>query len=387
MEERVALAEIAPSLLEAAGVPTPATMQAHSLFPLMNGTKTEIKANVNAVKSEDNEKEKSPERSIYSETNYAHRAFGWSELRSWRTGKYLYVEAPKRELYDQSSDPDAAKNLAPAAKAVADTLESQLTNFQQKTSSAATAPTKMDPTQAEKLRALGYLASDSVGSNSDEKSAVDPKDKIEIANKFHRSLVDMEEDHYEEAATEMREVVRLQPDLASGHLELGRALVHLRQYQEALPVLRIAAEKNPKSGMAHYELGLALIKTGQWEASLPEMQAAVVCTPNSAQLHFYLGAVHLRLKHIPEATAEFENSLKIDPDHFLTNLKYGELLFREGQAEAALPKLTRAAKADPESAEAHAFLADAYQQLGQAQNANRERAKAVQLKSQAPAPE
>jgi predicted Zn-dependent protease len=137
--------------------------------------------------------------------------------------------------------------------------------------------------------------------------------------------------------------------------------------------------------MAHYELGLALIKTGQWEASLPEMEAAVVCTPNSAQLHFYLGAVHLRLKHIPEATAEFDNSLKIDPDHFLTNLKYGELLFREGQAEAALPKLTRAAKADPESAEAHAFLADAYQQLGQAQNANRERAKAAQLKAQAPA--
>jgi arylsulfatase A-like enzyme/Flp pilus assembly protein TadD len=392
VEDRVALAEIAPSLLEAAGVPAPATMQAHSLFPLMNGTKidqtktNEIKArNLDAVKSSDSEKAKAPERPVYSETNYGHRAFGWSELRSWRTGKYLYVEAPKRELYDQSSDPDAAKNLAPAAKAVADTLELQLTDFQQKTSSAATAPTKMDPTQAEKLRALGYLASDSAGSNSDEKSAIDPKDRIEIANKFHRSLVDMEEDHYEEAATEMREVVRLQPDLASGHLELGRALVHLRQYQEALPVLRIAAEKNPKSGMAHYELGLALIKTGRWEAALPEMQAAVVCTPNSAQLHFYLGAVHLRLKHIPEATAEFDNSLKIDPDHFLTNLKYGELLFREGQAEAALPKLTRAAKADPESAEAHAFLADAYQQLGQVQNANKERTKAAQLKAQAPA--
>jgi len=149
-------------------------------------------------------------------------------------------------------------------------------------------------------------------------------------------------------------------------------------------VLRTAAEKNPKSGMAHYELGLALIKTGQWEAALPEMQAAVVCTPNSAQLHFYAGAVHLRLKHIPEATAEFESSLKIDPDHFLANLKYGEMLFREGDAAGALPKLSRASKVDPKSAEAHAFLADAYQQLGQAQNASRERAMAGQLKGQPP---
>ncbi|HKM46014.1 MAG TPA: sulfatase-like hydrolase/transferase, partial [Terriglobales bacterium] len=358
VEERVALAEVAPTLLEAAGIAAPAAMQARSLFPLMDRGK------MDAVKSAAIDQEKTPEQPVYSMTNYAHRAFGWSELRSWRTGKYLYVQAPKRELYDQASDPDAAKNLAPDAKAVANTLDSQLTDFQQKTSGAQTEPTKLDPTQAEKLRALGYLASDSAGTDGSQKEAVDPKDKIEIANEFHRSLVDLEEDRYDEAIADLRDVVRQEPDIASGHLELGRALVHIRQYYEAIPVLRTAAEKNPKSGMAHYELGLALIKTGQWEAALPEMQAAVVCTPNSAQLHFYAGAVHLRLMHIPEATAEFENALKIEPDHFLANLKYGEMLFREGDATAALPKAVHAAKVDPKSMEAHAFLADVYQQLG-----------------------
>ncbi len=382
VDDRVALAEVAPTLLEAAGIAAPATMQARSLFPLIFTEKIDS-AKMDAAKSGAGDNGNA-ERPVYSETNYAHRAFGWSELRSWRTGKYLYVQAPKRELYDQSSDPDAVKSLTPAAKAVADTLESQLADFQQKTSSVRTEPTKLDPTQAEKLRALGYLASDSAGANSSEKAVIDPKDKIEVANKFHRSLVDLEEDRYDEAIAELREVVRLEPDIASGHLELGRALVHTKKYSEALPVLRTAAEKNPKSGMAHYELGLALIKTGQWEAALPEMQAAVVCTPNSAQLHFYAGAVHLRLKHIPEATAEFDNSLKIDPDHFLANLKYGEMLLREGDPPAALPKLIRAAKVDPQSAEAHAALADAYQQLGQAQNASRERAKAEQLKNQPP---
>jgi arylsulfatase A-like enzyme/thioredoxin-like negative regulator of GroEL len=375
IDARVALAEVAPTLLEAAGISAPAAMQAHSLFPLINSAP-------NAAKSPTDDRGKAPERSVYSETNYAHRAFGWSELRSWRTGKYLYVQAPKRELYDQSADPSALKNLASADKAVADTLESQLAGFHQKTTSVRTEPTKLDPTQAEKLRALGYLTSDTADSTGKETAAIDPKDKIEVANKFHRSLVDLEEDHYDEAISELKEVIRMEPDIASGYLELGRALVHRQRYQEALPVLRTAAEKNPKSGMAHYELGLALIKTGEWEASLPEMQAAVVCTPGSAQMRFYLGAVHLRLKHIDEATAEFENSLKIEPDHFLTNLKYGEMLLRVGDPAAALPKLSRAAKTDPESAEAHAALADAYQQLGQALNADRERAKAAHLKEQ-----
>jgi arylsulfatase A-like enzyme/Tfp pilus assembly protein PilF len=373
IEERVALADVAPSLLEAAGIAPPAAMQARSLLPLMENAKPAT-----------DEKGKTAERPVYSETNYPHRAFGWSELRSWRTGKYLYVQAPQRELYDQSSDREAAKNLAPAAKAVADTLESQLTAFQQKTSSAQTEPTKLDPTQAEKLRALGYLASDAASANAGEKAATDPKDKIEVANKFHRSLVDLEEDRYDDAIANLRDVLQMEPGMASGYLELGRALVQTQKYQEAIPVLRTAAEKNPDSGMAHYELGLALVKTGQWEAALPEMQAAVVCTPNSPQLHFYAGAIHLRLKHIPEATREFENSLKLDPDHFLTNLKYGEMLFREGDAVGALPKLVRAAKVDPKSAEAHGFLSDVYQQLGQLQNANRERAKAAQLKNQAP---
>jgi arylsulfatase A-like enzyme/Flp pilus assembly protein TadD len=370
VEERTALAQVAPSLLEAAGISVPKTMQAHSLFPLMDSAKSRALSN-----------EKTADTAVYSETNYGHRAFGWSELHSWRTGKYLYVQAPKAELYDQSSDPETDKNLAATAKAVADTLQAQLADFQQKTSSAGTDQTKLDPTQAEKLRALGYLASDSAGTVSNGKPAVDPKDKIEVANMFHRSLVDMEEDHYELAIANLSEVVRLEPDIASGHLELGRALVHVQRYEDALPVLRTAAEKNPSSGMAHYELGLALIKTGQWAAALPEMQAAVACTPNSAQLHFYAAAVHLRLGHIPEATAEFESSLKIEPDHFLANLKYGEMLFRTNDAEGALPKLVRAAKVEPESEEAHAALADVYQNLGQTQNASRERAKASELKA------
>ena len=51
-------------------------------------------------------------------------------------------------------------------------------------------------------------------------------------------------------------------------------------------------------------------------------------------------------------------------------------------AAAATEKLARAVKLKPESSEAHAALADAYQQDGQSENADRERGLAVQLTRQ-----
>jgi Tfp pilus assembly protein PilF len=114
------------------------------------------------------------------------------------------------------------------------------------------------------------------------------------------------------------------------------------------------------------------------------MRAAVVCMPGSALFHFDVAAVYTHLRQVPEASAEYEKSLEIDPDYMEANLTYGRLLLSEGQNDAALAKLSRAVKIAPDSAEAHGFLAEAYEKLGQAQNASEERAKAAQLKAAPP---
>jgi len=371
VEQRVALCDIAPTLLAAAGIAAPTSMQAHSLFSLIE--KTGVGGKGRAIG-----------RPIYSETNYSHRTFGWSELHSWRTGKYLFVQAPKRELYDESTDPGALKNLAVDSKAVADTLSSQLDEFQRKTHSAGTEPLRLDPAQTESLRALGYLAGDSVGKDNAALSAIDPKDKIGVTARFHRALTDMGEDRYDQAITELREVVRLEPEMGSGYFELGRALAHQKQEEEALPILKIAAEKLPNSGLAHYELGLLLVKRKQWDAALTEMQAAVVSTPTSALFHFDLAVLLTRVKHIPEATKEYDEALKLAPDYFEANLTWGKLLLLQGHPNFAVAKLRAAIKVRPDSADAHHALGNAYQRLGQTKDAEHELNQAAQLKSESP---
>jgi arylsulfatase A-like enzyme/thioredoxin-like negative regulator of GroEL len=371
VEARVALADVAPSLLQGAGIPIPSTMQGQSIFPLLDGPK-----------SGGGKESNPPDRAIYSETDYAHNAFGWSELHSWRAQKYLYVQAPKKELYDQSSDPGALKNLAAAAPAVVDTLDSQLSSFKKKTSGAAVAQTELNRAQEASLRALGYLVSNHSSSTSSEKALIDPKDKIDLANKMHDFLADIEADRYEKASAGLQDVIQQYPsDAGNAYLEFGSALNHREKFQEAVPILRIAVEKMPDSSTAHYELELALVKVGQWEAALPEAQELVKRKPTSAQLHFDLATVYLHMKRVPEATKEYQETLELDPNHFQANLTYGRLLLLDGQPEAALPKLIRAAQVEPESAEAHGFLAGAYQRLGQTQNAERERARAIELKA------
>src|SRR5574341_469715 len=100
---RVRLVDVAPSLLEAAGLPVPPAMQGQSLLRVARSNST---ADQPAVALSD-----SPRLD-----------FGWSALESWRAGKYLLVRAPTPELFDLSADPGATRNLSQSSKAVFDTL-------------------------------------------------------------------------------------------------------------------------------------------------------------------------------------------------------------------------------------------------------------------------
>jgi arylsulfatase A-like enzyme len=142
VDARAGLVDVLPTILQAVGIAIPREVQGESLLDMLKPAT-------------------SHDRPAYAESDYPHRTFGWSSLRSLRTGKYLFVEAPRKELYDQTADPKADHNLASASVAVTNTLGSQLDVFRQKTSTAKEAPkVAPDPGLQERLNALGYVATD-----------------------------------------------------------------------------------------------------------------------------------------------------------------------------------------------------------------------------------
>jgi len=374
VETGVGLVDVAPTILQAAHLPVPPVMQGESLLSFMK---------LDQASAASQPTDSNLQRSVYAESAYGHLSFGWSTLRAWRTGKYLYIEAPERELYDQSVDPLAAHNLAPDSKAVADTAAAQIVEFYQKTKGAAAERTKLSPEQNESLNALGYLSPDSgISNEAGNEGGPDPKERIGTANLLYEALVDMEQEQYQEAVPILEQVLKQEPNTPIAFLQLGRAYMSLREYQKAVTPLRSLVEKKPDDAFARYELGCALVKTGNWDEALPHFEAAVSQMTGSAMMHFYLALVYQRTSRMDEATKEFQNALRLDPNNFPANLLLGRLFVIQQRAADALPYLRRAAKLRPDSIDAHRFLADVYSALGQQENFRRELTEAERLRSQ-----
>jgi choline-sulfatase len=364
-EGRVGLVDVTPTILEVTGIPIPKEIQGQSLLGAMQSETAGARGVDRPI-----------DRPIYSETDYPHRAFQWSSVRALRTGKYLTIEAPKRELYDQVSDPKALNNLAPNSPAVTDTLVAEAELFRQRTSADLAAAAKLDPEQAEKLRALGYVGGESGPGHEGKIGGIDPKDRIEIANLMHYGILEVEQGEYESAIRKLERVIQSEPDSAIAHVQLGTAWTRLKDYEKALPILQKAIALKADSGLAQYELGLALFETGNWKEAAPQFEQVVARSPRWADAHFSLAAVYARIDRVPEAMEELDKALALNSDHYRANLLRGRLLSLLGKPLEALPNLQKAVAVERDSPEAHLFLADAYAQLGRSAEEKMERARA-----------
>lgn len=364
VETRVSLVDVLPTLLESESIPAPAAIQGRSLMPIIRASG----------------KEASVDRNSYAETDYPHRAYGWSSLRAMRSGKYLFVDAPRKELYDETADPDEEHDLSSNAKAVTSTLLGQLDQFRTRTGISRMAPkANMSSREEQNLRALGYVASSSGGTaERNEVGGTDPKDKIGLANEMTNANLALEEGRVQEAILRLQGVIAKDDTFAAAYSVLGSALLTAGSYRAAIPVLRKALELHPESVSSHYDLGMALFQTGDWNAAARQFEAAVAGSPESAEMHYSLASVYVRVNRMADAKKQLQEALRLRPNHFLANTMLGQVFLVEKSPAAALPYLLKAEKIQPEAAQVHQLLADAYAQLGRKGDAERERALAQQ---------
>jgi choline-sulfatase len=287
IKNRVRLLDIAPTILEIAGVPVSSQMQGQSLLRIAQG---DPQADLPA----------------YARSDLAQQGFGCSILESWRAGKYLYIRAPKAELYDLANDTAATKNLAEDSKATLDTMASQLQSLDTRLATGHSAGNAgLTSSEMQKLASLGYVGLQKTsGGVSAQATGLDPKEIIALINQTLAAEADVGDGKPETAIPLLRRVLALRPDTYLAQYTLGVALTQQQQNAEAITHLHKAIELQPDSPWAHMAMGLSLIKTGDFKTAAVHLEIASAHLSASSHLHSKLAEVYEHLGRTEDAARE-----------------------------------------------------------------------------------
>ncbi|HVX12530.1 MAG TPA: tetratricopeptide repeat protein [Pirellulales bacterium] len=141
--------------------------------------------------------------------------------------------------------------------------------------------------------------------------------------------------------------------------ESGELALELGDAKKAVVDLRQAAEILVYDGPTHYSYGMALARTGDKQAAKDEMKRAEELTRRHERLY------------------DLERQLAARPNDATLRYEAAMLLKEQNLHQEAQTLLLTALKFDPDHAEAHAALADYYEQQGQAELAAEHRALAA----------
>jgi choline-sulfatase len=278
------LVDIAPSLLEIAAIPVPSQMPGQSLIRIAKS---------------------GGDQPAYSRSDLPHHGFGWSPLESWRAGKYLYIRAPKPELYDLTADPAATRNLAQTSKATLDTMAAQLESFDKRFNSEASKSTaELSSSEMQKLASLGYIGLQKSSTSAAAVTGTDPKDKIAVANKVIAATSTGAQSKLDRTIAALSPLLSADPNLYLAQYTIGVAFAREAKYSTAIEHLHKAIELQPDAAWAHYEIGTSLLKTGDFKTAIVHLEIAARRLPEFAPAHTALADAYERTGRSEDAKKE-----------------------------------------------------------------------------------
>ena len=157
--------------------------------------------------------------------------------------------------------------------------------------------------------------------------------------------------------------VRIKPDFAEAHAELGNLLQALNRHEEAIGCYQKALVLKPDLAQAHNNLGVALQALNRLEEAVASYQKALTLKPEYAEAHYSLGATLQAQDRYQEAIGCYEKALALVPDDAQAHNNLGVALQALNRLEEAVASYQKALALEPAYAEAHHNLGTALQAL------------------------
>lgn len=197
-------------------------------------------------------------RPVYSETWYPRFHFGWSDLHSLIDGDEHFIDAPRAELYDLRADPAEKTNLLAERRRRAAAMRSTIAPLKR----AAEAPTAVDPEEAQKLAALGYIGS---GTMKPDGVLPDPKDRTGTFRELREAFRMQREGRDAEALAAFDRILAQDPEIIDVWDVRSKLLFRMGRTAESIASAKEALRRSPASTHLAIDLANALLIAGDVE--------------------------------------------------------------------------------------------------------------------------
>jgi len=303
--------DLAPTLLDLVGLPVPSGLDGVSLVPLMVGRSRE-----------------GPGPAAIENVSL-RRKYGLAPLFALRSGPYLYVKAPRPELYDTAQEPLEKDDVSARLTRVATRLASEL---------AALIPDSAAP---------------------DTGGLRDPKDTLDLYNRYQLALEMEGRRDYLQAIGAHRSILSEAPGFLYARRKLTEVLIRAGRLGESELEMKDLIEKGQAVDSTYLNLALVRYRLKKTDEALEWLAKGEAQFPRSAALRHRMGRLLLEAKRDQDAEAELREAISLEPRFLDAHLALGLALEGQGRKEEAgalFAELRRLAPDSPEAGEAAAAL-------------------------------
>jgi Tfp pilus assembly protein PilF len=318
----------------------------------------------------------------YAETHYPRLHFGWSMLRSLRTGEWKYIDAPRPELYALGADAGEQHNLISERAKVVAGMAGQLASMEQGFGApTGTAPTQPDLETIARLRSLGYVGMAAPG--DDTTRGADPKDKIHQMKRFRilvsDAVADLGAKRTKAAITKLQEAVTIADRAYDVHVYLGDAWRQDGQVERALAEYDTAALLNPNTAAPHLLAADLYLATRQYDRALARLDQARKLEPRSAEVATARGRLYERTKRMNDALREYQHAVTLNPADLPARGRLVTVAVNLGRFELVEPHLRLLLERNYQPARTREILGYIAEQRGETRTAAVEYRRALEL--------
>jgi choline-sulfatase len=329
-----------PTILDLMGEKASSVVQGTSVVPAFSG---------NTV----------PTTYSYEETLYPKINMGWSELRGIHTTHWMYIRAPRPELYNLDHDPGELNNVITAHPKEYRELEAQLKQLNQmgdgNTETVVT--NRMDQQTLNQLKSLGYVGGSSGGNIELNGKGADPKDMLNVLLIFDSAMgldgkklsptrkiallqqaiqQDRTNPYLYSALSDQYRLagqndLALQACLTALHhglqnkmilSRLGDLYLHAGHPREAILFFQQAVKLNSFDAQNQSNLATAYMHNGQL-ADAERTFRLIISSQPYAPAYNGLGIIALNRHDFATARTNFDHALQLDPDNLEAEYNLG----------------------------------------------------------------